>query len=62
MQPVIKTDISFDYRQLLIDYNQVEIPEDNSYDQNQVAITSSDGNNVLVDNKFNEDYLCGRSY
>tara|TARA_R100000697_G_scaffold31189_1_gene41893 strand:+ start:297 stop:803 length:507 start_codon:yes stop_codon:yes gene_type:complete len=57
MQPVIKTDISFDYRQLLIDYNQVEIPEDNSYDQNQVAITSSDGNNILVDNKFNEDYI-----
>ena len=56
MQPIVKTDFTFDYRQLIIEHNQIEIPEDYSYDQNQVAITSFDGKNVLVDNKFNEDY------
>ena len=56
MQPIVKTDFTFDYRQLIIEHNQVEIPKDYSYDQNQVAITSFDGKNVLVDNKFNEDY------
>ena len=56
MQPIVKTNFTFDYRQLIIEHNQIEIPEDYSYDQNQVAITSFDGKNVLVDNKFNEDY------
>ena len=40
MQPIVKTDFTFDYRQLIIEHNQIEIPEDYSYDQNQVAITS----------------------
>ena len=56
MQPIKKTNLKFDYRELLIKYNSVEIPEDAKYDQNQIAITSFDGKNVMVDNKFNEDY------
>jgi len=56
MQPIKKTNLKFDYRELLIKYNSVEIPEDVMYDQNQIAITSFDGKNVMVDNKFNEDY------
>jgi hypothetical protein len=56
MQPIKKTNLKFDYRELLIKYNSVEIPEDIMYDQNQIAITSFDGKNVMVDNKFNEDY------
>ena len=51
-----KTKFDFDRRQLLIDFNSVEIPKDSTYDQNQIAITSFDGKNVMVDNKFNEDY------
>lgn len=53
---VIETKIDFDYKQLLIEFNSVEIPTDTTYDQNQIAITSFDGKNVMVDNKFNEDY------
>jgi len=56
MQPIKKTNLTFDYRELLIKYNSIEIPEDVMYDQNQIAITSFDGKNVMVDNKFNEDY------
>jgi len=56
MQPIKKTNLTFDYRELLIKYNSIEIPEDVVYDQNQIAITSFDGKNVMVDNKFNEDY------
>ena len=54
--PIIETKFDFDHRQLLIDFNSVEIPKESTYDQNQVAITSFDGKNVMVDNKFNEDY------
>ena len=54
--PIIETKFDFDHRQLLIDFNSVEIPKDSTYDQNQIAITSFDGKNVMVDNKFNEDY------
>ena len=54
--PIIETKFDFDHRQLLIDFNSVEIPKDTTYDQNQIAITSFDGKNVMVDNKFNEDY------
>jgi len=56
MQPIKKTKLKFDFRELLIKYNSVEIPKDVTYDQNQIAITSFDGKNVMVDNKFNEDY------
>ena len=56
MQPIKKTNLTFDYRELLIKYNSIEIPEDVMYDQNQIVITSFDGKNVMVDNKFNEDY------
>ena len=56
MQPIKKTKLKFDFRELLIKHNSVEIPKDVIYDQNQIAITSFDGKNVMVDNKFNEDY------
>ena len=51
--PIIETKFDFDHRQLLIDFNSVEIPKESTYDQNQVAIKSFDGKNVMVDNKFN---------
>ena len=56
MPSINETKLNFDYKQLIIEHNQIEIPEDFSYDQNQIAITSVNGKNVLVDNKFNEDY------
>ena len=40
--PIIETKFDFDHRQLLIDFNSVEIPKDTTYDQNQIAITSFD--------------------
>ena len=36
--PIIETKFDFDHRQLLIDFNSVEIPKDTTYDQNQIAI------------------------
>ena len=54
---VSKTEFKFDVSKLLELYNNIQIPKDNTLDQNQISITSFDGKQLYVDNKFNEDYI-----
>tara|TARA_Y100000356_G_C11201694_1_gene258080 strand:+ start:414 stop:920 length:507 start_codon:yes stop_codon:yes gene_type:complete len=54
---VSKTEFKFDVSKLLELYNSIQIPKDNTLDQNQISITSFDGKQLYVDNKFNEDYI-----
>jgi hypothetical protein len=56
MSPIVDCQIQFDTEKLIDSYNSVEIPKDFTYDQNQIAITSFDGKQLLVDSRFNEDY------